>query len=125
MPWASVIIRHALAVMPGNDDSFTLGSETLREKLSFDVMIQLEDIPAAGGASHAESKDGARSTDRAPAEVPALPQETIGVRRVTVTVRAMQQPAKNSETIPARRVVIVYAALGLCVPRTGWNKQQC
>ena len=63
-----------------------LGSKTLREKLSIDVMKQLRDTAAASGG-------GTSSTECAPAEVPAMPPEVIGVRRVAVTIEAMQQVA--------------------------------
>ena len=70
--------------MPGEDDLLIVGSKTLREKLSIDVMKQLRDTAAASGG-------GASSTEDAPAKVLAMPPEVIGVRRVAVTVEAMQQ----------------------------------
>ena len=76
-------IRLALAVMPGEDDFLILGSKTLRDKLSIDVMKQLRDTAAASGG-------GASTTEHASAEVPAMPPEIIGVRRVAVTMEAMQ-----------------------------------
>ena len=85
-PWAPVTIRLALAVMPGENDSLIIGSKTLREKLSIDVMKQLRDTAAVSGG-------GASSTDRASAEVAAMPPEVIGVRRMAVTMKAMQQVA--------------------------------
>ena len=81
-PWAPVTIRLALAVMPGEDDWLVLGSKTLHEKLSVDVMKQLKDTAAASGG-------GASITEHAPAEVPAMPPEIMGMRRVTVTIEAM------------------------------------
>ena len=68
--------------MPGEDDLLILGSKTLREKLSVDVMKQLRDMAAV-------SRGGASITAHAPAEVPAMPPEIIGVRRVAVTMEAM------------------------------------
>ncbi|CAN0394168.1 unnamed protein product, partial [Ascophyllum nodosum] len=85
-PWAPVTIRLALAVMPGEDDLLVLGLKTLREKLSIDVMKQLRDRAAA-------SAGGASNTEHAPAEIPAMSPEIIGVRRVAVTMEAMQQVA--------------------------------
>ena len=82
-PWAPVSIRLALAVMPGEDDLLILGSKTLRGKLSIDVMKQLRDTAAASGG-------GASITEHAPAKVPAMPPEVIGVRRVAVTMEVMQ-----------------------------------
>ena len=89
-PWAPVTIRLALVVMPGEDDLLVLRSKTLREKLSIDVMKQLRDTAAASGA-------GASTTEHAPAEVPAMPPEIIGVRRVAVTMEAMQVADIESE----------------------------
>ena len=82
-PWAPVTIRLALAVIPGEDDLLILGSKTMREKLSVDVIKQLRDTTVASGG-------GASITERAPAEVPAMPPEIIGMRRVAVTMKAMQ-----------------------------------
>ena len=82
-PWAPVTIRLALAVMPGEDDLLILGSKTLGEKLTIDVMKQLKDTTAASGG-------GASITEHAPAEVPAMPLEVIGVRREAVTMEARQ-----------------------------------
>ena len=73
----------ALAVMPGEDDLLVLGSKTLREKLSIDVMKQLRDTSAVSGG-------GTSITEHAPAEVPVMPHEIIGVRRVALTMEAMQ-----------------------------------
>ena len=52
-PKAPVTVRLALAVMPGEDDLLILGSKTLREKLSIDVMKQVKDaaVVSGGGAS--------------------------------------------------------------------------
>ena len=72
--------------MPGEDDLLVLGSKTLREKLSIGVMKQLRDTASASGR-------GASSTEHAPAEVPAMLLELIGVRRVAVTMEVMQQVA--------------------------------
>ena len=69
--------------MPGEDNLLNLGSKTLREKLSIDVMKQLRDTAAA-------SEGDASITEHAPAEVPAMPPEIIGVRRVAVTIGTMQ-----------------------------------
>ena len=49
-------------------------------------MEQLRDTAATSGG-------GASSTDNSPAEVPAMPPEIIGVSRVAVTMKAMQQVA--------------------------------
>ena len=76
--WAPVTIRLALAVMPGEDDLSIIRPKTLREKLSIDVMKQLRDTAAASGG-------GASITEHAAAEVPAMPPEIIGVRRVAIT----------------------------------------
>ena len=46
-------------------------------------MKQLRDTAAASGG-------GASITEHAPAEEPAMPPEIIGVRRVAVTIKAMQ-----------------------------------
>ena len=85
-PWAPVAIRLALAVMPGEDDLLILGSKTLHEKLDIDAMKQLRDMAATSGG-------GASSTEPAPAEVPAMPPGIIDVRRVAVSMGAMQQVA--------------------------------
>ena len=85
-PWAPLTIPLALAVMPGEDDLLILASKTLREKLSKDVIKQDRDTAAA-------SRGGASSSEQAPAEVPAMPPEVIGLRRVAVTMEAMQQVA--------------------------------
>ena len=73
----------ALAVMPGEDDLLVLGSKTMREKLSIEVMKQLRDTSAASGG-------GTSITEHAPAEVPVMPPEIFGVRRVALTMEAMQ-----------------------------------
>ena len=49
-PWGPVSIRLALAVMPGEDDLFSLAPKTLREELSIDVMEELRDTAAVSGA---------------------------------------------------------------------------
>ena len=85
-PWAPVTIRLALAVMRGKYDLLILGSKTLREKLSIDVMKQLRDTAAGSGG-------GASRTEHAPAEVLTMPPEEIGVRSVAVIIEAMQQVA--------------------------------
>ena len=72
--------------MPGKDGLLVLGSKTLREKLSIDVMKQLRHTAAAWGGD-------ASSTEQAPAEVPAMPLEVYGVRRVAIPMEAMQQVA--------------------------------
>lgn len=41
-PWAPVVIRLAVVVLPGADDALTLGSTTLREQLDIDVMEGLK-----------------------------------------------------------------------------------
>ena len=87
---ASVTIRLALVVMPGENDLLVLGPKTLRKKLSIDVMKQLQDTAAASGG-------GASSAEHASAELPAMPPEVIGVRRVAVTVEAMQNVADIEE----------------------------
>ena len=82
-PWAPVTVLLALAVISGEDDLLTRGSKTLREKLSIDVMKQLRDTSAVSGG-------GASITVHAPAEVPVMPPEIIGVRRMALTMEAMQ-----------------------------------
>ena len=82
-PWAPVTFRLALAVMPGEDDLLSLGSKTLREELSIGVMKQPRDTAAALGGA-------ASSTEHAPADVPAVPPEIVGVRPVVVTMEAIQ-----------------------------------
>ena len=72
--------------MPGEDYLLILGTKTLREKISIDVIKQLRNTTAASGG-------GAGSTEYAPAEVPAVPPEIIDVRCVAVTIEAMQQVA--------------------------------
>ena len=76
-------IRLALAVMPGKNYLLVLGSKTLREKLSIDVMKQFRDTAAASGGDTSITK-------HAPAVVPAMSPEIIGVHRVVVTMEATQ-----------------------------------
>ena len=88
-PWVPIVVRLALAVMPGENDLLILGPKTLPETLDIDVMKQLRDTAAASGG-------GASSMDHAPAEVPTMPPGVIGVRRVAVTMEAMQQGVTSS-----------------------------
>ena len=90
-PWAPVTIRLALAVIPGEDNLLILKSNTLRKKLSIDVMKEVRDTAAASGG-------GASITEHAPAEEPAMPPEIIGARRVAVTMEAMQLADIEVET---------------------------
>ena len=85
-PWASVAFWLALAVMPGEGNSFILGSNTLRTKLIIEVIKPLMDIAAA-------SRVGASNTEPAPAEVPVMSPEVIIVRHVAVTIKEVQQVA--------------------------------
>ena len=96
-----MVIRLALAVMRREDDVLFLGSKTLREKLDIDVMEQLRDMAAASGG-------GASSMEPAPAEVSPMPPEIIVVRRVAVTMEAMQVADIEKETT-WEPVSIIYA----------------
>ena len=81
-PWASVAFWLALAVMPREGNSFILGSNTLRKKLSIEVIKPLMDIAAA-------SRVDASNTEPAPAEGPVISPEVIIVRHVAVTIKAV------------------------------------
>ncbi|CAM9414539.1 unnamed protein product [Ascophyllum nodosum] len=87
--------------MPGEDDLLIVGSKTLREKLSIDVMKQLRDTAAASGG-------GASSTEDAPAKVLAMPPEVIGVRRV-------EEAATCTAEVAARTLLRWCSVIG--VPR--------
>ena len=80
--WTSEAFLLALAVMPGEGNSFILGSKRLRKKLSIEVMKPLMDTAPA-------SRVGASNTEPAPAEVPAISPEVIIVRHVAVTMKAV------------------------------------
>ena len=82
-PWAPVTFWLALAVMPGEDNLLILWSKMLREELSIGVMKQPRDTAAALGGD-------ASSTKHAPAEVPAVLPEIVGVRLVAVMMEAIQ-----------------------------------
>ena len=81
-PWASVAFLLALAVMPGECNSFILGSKTLSKKLSIEVMKPPMDTAA-------ESRVGASNTEPTPAEVPAMSPEVTIVRHVAVTMKTV------------------------------------
>ena len=85
-PWAPVAVRLALAVTPGEDGLLILGSMTLHETLEIDNMKQLRDTAVALGG-------GACSTEYAPSVVSAIPPEVIALRRVVVTMEAIQYAA--------------------------------
>ena len=87
--------------MRREDDLLVIGSSTLREKLDIDVMEKLRDTARASGG-------GARSTEPARSEVPPMPPEMIGVRRVAVAMEAMQVADIEKETTWAP-VSIIYA----------------
>ena len=78
-----------------------LGPKTLREKLDIAVMEHLRDmaVPSGGGASCMEP---------APAEVSPMPPEITVVRRVAVTMEAMQVADIEKETT-WESVSIIYA----------------
>ena len=68
--------------MPGESNSFILGSNTLRKKLSIEVIKPLMDIAAA-------SRVGASNTEPAPAEMPVMSPEVIVVHNVAVIIKAV------------------------------------
>ena len=105
-PWAPVTIRLALAVMPGEDDWLILEPKTLLEKLSIDVMKPLRDTAAASGG-------GASIMEHAPAEVPAMPPEVIGVRRVAVTMAGMEEAATCTVEVAARTLLRWCSVIGV------------
>ena len=90
-PWALVVIWLALAVMLRENGLLTLGSKTLCEKLDIDVTKQFRDTTAASGG-------GGSSTESAPAEMPPMPPEIIGVRRAASSMEVMEVAEIEVET---------------------------
>lgn len=42
-PWAPVLISLELPILPGTDESSTLGTKTMRDRLRLDMMESLDD----------------------------------------------------------------------------------
>ena len=66
------------------DDPLILGSKTLRDKPSKNMMVQPKGMATASGG-------GVSSTEPAASKVRAMHSKVVGVRRVPVKVNAMQQ----------------------------------
>lgn len=61
-PWAPLVVRLTVAILPGGDDTLVLGSKTLREKLHIDVMDGLR--VRAQGQHELEKSGGTWATER-------------------------------------------------------------
>ena len=79
-----MFIQLVLAVIPEVDDPVSLGFKTLRDKPSKNMMEQPKGMATASGG-------GVSSTEPAAFKVRAMQSKVVGVRRVTVKVKAMQQ----------------------------------
>ena len=79
-----MFIQLVLAVIPEVDDPVSLGFKTLRDKPSKNTMEQPKGMATASGGS-------VSSTEPAAFKVRAMQSKVVGVRRVTVKVKAMQQ----------------------------------
>lgn len=96
-PWAPVVIRLAIAVLPGGVDLLILGSKTLRKQLNIDILGGLR-AKVLGHGNLAESEHGLAAVPGASSTV------TVGLRKLIVSLGAMQTIADAEEArIPVYR----------------------
>ena len=83
-PWALKCIQHVLAVIPEVDDPSILESKTLRDQPSKNMMELPKGMAMASGGC-------VSSTELAAAKMRTMQPNVVGVHRVTVKMKAMQQ----------------------------------
>lgn len=89
-PWAPMVIRWTVAVLPGGDDVMILNSKALREQLNIDIMEGLRAKPLIRD-ERADSGHGLTAVSDAGSTV------SIGLRRVAVSAGAMQTTTDAGE----------------------------